>query len=328
MGIDVHKNFGDTNKMGRDCHQLTGSWYGDHPENKTMGEDAHRAYLMEQKHRVDAFFEKIGDIWGYQLEEGKIEKHAHFQYTIRTKDKKPIEEWNKLFREALPGAIDVQPVRWWNKAFNYPHKLEGRLNGPWGNYESSSETEYKGEDLPKEWKHFQQFIINECINRINDREILWFYDACAGHGKTKIAKFLATKHKALLLDWAAKGDIAYAVSKRKPEERKIIVFNLARAKPAKMCMQDLYSALEGCVDGFLFSPKYESQSVMWEGSRVVVFSNQKPNMEQLSEDRWCIIDISDAPQLIQKSSLKRKREAQTDFFEAMNKDIQNSNMAS
>lgn len=52
-----------------------------------------------------------------------------------------------------------------------------------------------------------------------------------------------------------------------------------------------YSFLEAVKNGRVFSPKYESTTIRFNPPHVLVFMNEEPNMEALSEDRYIINHI-------------------------------------
>ena len=80
---------------------------------------------------------------------------------------------------------------------------------------------------------------------------------------------------------AKRDDIAHAIDVSKD----IFLFNIPRGSMEYLS----YSILEMIKDRYIFSPKYNSKEKILHGkTRVVVFSNEFPDMNKMSADRFVI----------------------------------------
>lgn len=165
----------------------------------------------------------------------------------------------------------------------YAMKDESRVAGPWGKKKI-----YMGEDLPTDQQlmAWQKDIIAYIGHDPHDREILWLWEPEGGIGKTKFCKLLQAKHGAGVISWGNSGDILYAVNNMGPKS--VYVFDLTRTKSDKIGDSEVYAALEQVKNGMVFNTKYESKTMLMAPPHVIVFSNEKPDTEKMSKDRWTI----------------------------------------
>jgi len=119
-----------------------------------------------------------------------------------------------------------------------------------------------------------------------DRSIEFFVDEPGGSGKSWfIRKFLTDNVDAQFFSVGKRDDIAHAVDITK----RVFLFNIPRDH-----MQYLqYGILESIKDRLIFSPKYMSQTKMLvHKPHVIVFCNEQPDYEKLSEDRIVVHDVT------------------------------------
>lgn len=136
---------------------------------------------------------------------------------------------------------------------------------------------------------FQKKILDIIKQEPDDRTINWFYEREGNVGKTSFSKYLCVNHNAIYLSGKAT-DCFYAIqqyiehNKFAPE---IVILDIPR------CNIDYtsYLAIEKIKDGIFFSGKYEGGMVVFNPPHILCFSNEKPDMEKLSNDRWKIYKI-------------------------------------
>lgn len=137
---------------------------------------------------------------------------------------------------------------------------------------------------------WQKDII-ECVKKpASDREIIWVWSHEGKTGKTTFGRYLAYEHKASLVKGKGK-DILYAattvVSKDPFYDGYIFILDLCRTMENFVS----YEGIEDLKNGWWFSGKYESVSVIIPPPHVIVFANFKPDVSKLSKDRWKIVNI-------------------------------------
>lgn len=135
-------------------------------------------------------------------------------------------------------------------------------------------------------RNWQQDLYAALMEPANDRKIVFVVDNEGNTGKSWFIRFMLTRHTAETqrLSVGKRDDLAFAID----ETKSIFLFDIPREQ-----MEYLqYSVLEQLKDGLIFSPKYESRTkVLKEKAHVVVFSNEDPNYDKLSADRYVTIRL-------------------------------------
>jgi len=120
----------------------------------------------------------------------------------------------------------------------------------------------------------------------DDRTVLFVVDREGGKGKTWFIKWWLTNHanRTQVFNGGKRDDIAYAVQ----EHRDVFLFNVVRGGMAYLP----YSICESLKDRLVWSPKYQGRmKILTKTPHVVVFSNELPDYEKLTEDRYVVIEI-------------------------------------
>lgn len=134
---------------------------------------------------------------------------------------------------------------------------------------------------------WQQQAIEMINEEPNDRTIVWYWDAAGGAGKTALCKYIIKNFPNTLFLSSGKGsDLTYQIIKQK-HDPKIILFNLSRMVEGAFS----YAAVESIKDGIVFSGKYEGGTKLFNSPHVLIFANFPPAVDQLSPDRWNIIQL-------------------------------------
>lgn len=210
--------------------------------------------------------------------------------------------WAKLAQRARPTAIgarlgtqfpgiqvDAASTAGINALKAYAMKEDTRIAGPWG-----KKPIYMGADLPTTWRKWQQELLDMLNGKPDDRSCYWYYDPVGQFGKSKIAKFLGWKKNALYLSWADTKDAIHNVSKNMGKP--IYLFDIPRTKPKLMACDDMYSSIEQIKNGVVANTKYEASTQYMDPPWVIVFSNQLPKLEAMSNDRWKIFILEGNPE--------------------------------
>lgn len=234
------------------------------------------------KHRqvLDKYLGSKQADWVYSVERAPTNNRLHFQGCIKFHSLKNTKSETAKWHEQ---DTYLSPAHNNDAVETYVTKPQTHVAGPFGN-----KKKYCGEDLKIDWTPMQEEIKKEIMGSNSDRHILWFYDPVGCSGKSKVAKWFAYEHKALILGYSSADNLKYAVGKAKPD---IVIVNLTKAKPAHLGVADLYNALESCKDGMVFSGKYESENICWNPPIVAVFSNYKPVVECLAKNRFMLYHI-------------------------------------
>ena len=151
----------------------------------------------------------------------------------------------------------------------------------------------------REW----QIAVVERLDKQNNRKILWVYDKKGGKGKSVLTNWLMDNKNAFMFNGGKMGDIAHAYN-----DEEYVIVDLPRSSDKEFTP---YRAMECFKDGRIFSPKYNSCMKRFKSAKLVVFSNEMPDISKLSEDRWDIVDIETSKMvpvsLNIKETLKKKK---------------------
>lgn len=139
------------------------------------------------------------------------------------------------------------------------------------------------EDALNDW----QAVLNQSLSAApDDRKIVFVVDPVGGKGKSYFQRYMFShfSDKVQLLGVGRRDDVAHTIDVTKS----IFFFNVPRES-----MQYLqYPILEQLKDRCVFSPKYQSvMKIICNKCHVVVFSNEEPDMNKMSRDRYEIINI-------------------------------------
>lgn len=121
---------------------------------------------------------------------------------------------------------------------------------------------------------------------ISDRHIHWFYDKEGGVGKTAFCKYLTVFHGAICLGGKAadcRNGIVEYMKNNDGETPELILINIPRSFNSDYLS---YEALENIKDMYFYSGKYEGGQVCGNPPHLMVFSNEEPDYEKCTQDRW------------------------------------------
>jgi len=163
-----------------------------------------------------------------------------------------------------------------------------------------------------------------CVDEIDlefckqdDRSINWVIDKQGEAGKTSFCKYMTTVEKQLLIvTGGGYKDIACCLKlyMDKPDfdinDRTVVFFNIPRDSDDHGMIS--YKALESLKDGLMTSTKYESSTLVFNSPVVWVFSNNVPDIDKLTHDRWKLWKLEEN-ELIKVNSLPIKLKCEKVF---------------
>lgn len=143
--------------------------------------------------------------------------------------------------------------------------------------------------LRQNQKEIVDLFINPCPPIWKERGLLyWFWECEGGWGKSVVCLWMIDHMNAFVVSGANK-DILFGFKEQVDLGRvpDIVVFDIPRCNDNHVS----YQAIESIKNGFLYSPKYEGGMVRFNPPHVVCFSNEKPDIQRMSEDRWRIKEL-------------------------------------
>lgn len=141
--------------------------------------------------------------------------------------------------------------------------------------------------VDSELRGWQLRLREQLLEQPDDRRVTFVVDPEGGKGKSYFIRYMITHEfdKCQRLSVGKRDDLAHAID----VSRSIFLFDIPRQQLEFL----QYSVLEGLKDRCLFSPKYESTcKVLLHPCHVVVFTNEEPDMEKLTRDRYNIKRLS------------------------------------
>lgn len=136
---------------------------------------------------------------------------------------------------------------------------------------------------PRPW----QRALGETLDEdADDRKIVFVVDQIGGCGKSWFVRWWLSKHGGLTqrLSIGKRDDLAYAID----ESKRFFLFDVPRSQSEFLS----YPILEQLKDRLIFSPKYVSRTkTLSTNAHVVVFMNEEPDRNKLSQDRYKIINV-------------------------------------
>lgn len=191
-----------------------------------------------------------------------------------------VLSYKKPFRNTsfnLP-KIHWEAVRNVKDAYLYcsnPIKRTGRI---WAkNYEIE-------EDCPRPNYGWFEEIDKILLTEPNRRHVIWCWSKQGGVGKSHVTEYLVVKRNAVFLSKGKYPDIINIMFKTDMSNKHIVVFDLPRNNGNKIS----YDAVEAIKNGLICNTKFETGYKRFKPPHVLIFSNQPPDEEKLSADRWII----------------------------------------
>jgi len=134
---------------------------------------------------------------------------------------------------------------------------------------------------PRVW---QQQLLDSFEEEADDRKVTFVVDSIGGSGKSWFCRYMVSKFGELtqVLSIGRREDLAYVVN----DAKSIFLFDIPRQSLEYL----QYAILEQLKDGIIFSTKYQGRvKYLSKKAHVVVLTNEEPDYNRLSHDRWNVI---------------------------------------
>lgn len=234
-------------------------------------------YTEEDKEKLTG--SKIIDIAIAQTEIGEQTGTKHIQAYIKTINKVRFNTIKELFPTS-----HIESVRHIEAAQVYCQKTE-TATGEWELFRNIQKFD-KLRLITTEDLNEKQLELTDTIKNFDGeyRKIMWFCDYTGGFGKSLVSKYFYDQENALILNGGKANDINFIIKdyidNRKPI--RTIIFDIPRCSIEYIN----YAAIENLYNGLISCNKYESCILRYNPpKRIIVFANQEPDYDKLSEDR-------------------------------------------
>lgn len=151
------------------------------------------------------------------------------------------------------------------------------------------EPTYKLEIVLYKW---QEKILKICEAEPNDRKIYYIIGRDGLEGKTTFAKWLYMNLDRVVVLSGKASDMKNAIidyQKKREDLPRIIVINIPRSVNQTYIS---WTGIEEIKDMFFYSGKYEGGMICGRSPHVFIFANEEPDLSKVSNDRWCLIDVT------------------------------------
>lgn len=223
--------------------------------------------------------QKICKKFIYQREIGE-EGTEHFQGAIWLKKKGRMSAL-----KSIDAAIHWEKMRNETASENYCQKFE-TSTGEVVKYGFPAEIE-----TLKVLRCWQDELYDILSFKPDTRKIYWIIDEDGNSGKTEFVRYYALKHKKVAICAnAGNGKDVANLLKNFAETNdiglfRVFLYNMARSSKIS------YNMIECMKDGMMTNTKYEANTLIFNRPHVVVMSNEEPEFDKLSADRWVVYKI-------------------------------------
>jgi len=124
-------------------------------------------------------------------------------------------------------------------------------------------------------------------DRPDGRTVHWYYDKKGGKGKSSFCKYMYVHYGTTTIQGGKMADIMNIIYNMK-DVGKMILIDIPRASGGKISE----SAVECILNGMITNTKYETGKKVFNPPHVVIFSNSMPELENMSANRWNIINLA------------------------------------
>ena len=130
------------------------------------------------------------------------------------------------------------------------------------------------------------------FNSPTQRQVIWITDQSGGKGKTFFQKYVVGyfgRSRVVTLDLRVKHANACNILKKLPLATiDIFLFNDVRSQYGEDL--NVYKLLEDIKDGQATTSKYDNDNIQFKTpNTVMIFSNEYPNLNRLTNDRWLVL---------------------------------------
>jgi len=119
------------------------------------------------------------------------------------------------------------------------------------------------------------------------RKVYWRWSREGGVGKSDFTKYMVVEHNCLFLSSGKYADIINIIFNSDTNSYNTVIIDLPRNNGNKLS----YSAIEAIKNGLICNTKYETGNKYFNPKHIIIFSNEPPETDKLSADRWDIMEI-------------------------------------
>ena len=240
---------------------------------------------------IMVWLKKYAKKWTFQQEECPSSGNAHFQGRFSLKLKKRI---NEIKKDELKFHFSITSKDNKDNDF-YVTKEESRIGGPWSDSDEEVYIPRQIREITKLYSWQNHIIDNASVWDV--RSINVIIDKVGNIGKSTLVNYMR----------------AYRLGRRIPPVNdfrdmmrmvmdmptsKLYLIDMPRSL-SKSGLMGLYSAIEEVKNGYAFDDRYHFKEKIFDCPNIWIFTNQEPDENLLSQDRWKLWEINHDKELIE-----------------------------
>lgn len=244
----------------------------------------------------------------FQREKGEKKKKEHYQgmFTLdskRTSKSSVLTLFAGTFKNVH--GLTLTPTYSSIASSKYVTKEEGRIRGPF--YCGKSEKydpEFATMRLSKWQNQMYEDLCSEEAQSLRGRNLITVHDSGGKSGKSQFAKWLRVGQKKLTVRKLPIASVqqlnsaVYLITKNL--EVDIFIIDITRSKGKDQHFEDLFSALEDVINGFVVDVMFgRYHEALFKPPLILVFTNYKFEelYQYMSDDRWIPLQLSSDKEL-------------------------------
>jgi len=231
--------------------------------------------------------------WVAQVERGKKTHRLHVQAYIHTTDKVRSTTLNKRLTAMLADtpfeSCETGPASEAGKGAlrDYCMKKDTRVLGPLGKRPIYTARDLRCMESLLPW---QQQLCSLLAEEPDDRTLVWIYNPSGNVGKSKFMKWYRYLKKGVRVPMGTATQLKECVIAK--GAHRCYMVDLPRTRGKEERITEIFSALEEIKNGWVESAMHgKPKELMMEPPHVVVFSNDMPNLNLASRDRWQVFTV-------------------------------------
>lgn len=247
-------------------------------------------FSEEVTHRslIDAMYPNLVKKYSFQLERSDS-GYEHFQGRVSLCKKRRLGEAIKLFKDVLPKLhLTITSNNAKDDVF-YVIKSDTQIDGPW------HDTDAKPQYIPRQIREIDslypwQNTVIELSKVWDTRSIHVIVDTRGNNGKSILSTYMGVYGLGRTLPFCNDyKDIMRMVCDLPTSNAYII--DMPRAISKERLFQ-MYSGIETVKSGYAFDDRYHFKDKYFDCPQIFIFTNQEPDEDLLSKDRWKIWTIN------------------------------------
>lgn len=131
---------------------------------------------------------------------------------------------------------------------------------------------------------WQKSIEDIVISEPDDRKVYWFWEEEGNVGKSALIKYLCVKYGCAFCCGGKYSDIMNLIFNTDMDKCNCVLFDIPRCNKGHIS----YSSIESIKNGLVCNTKYETGYKYFNSPHIIVFANEEPDTDMLSQDRWVI----------------------------------------